>query len=83
MVQETEEFQDEDEINELKCEVEHGLEKFRVTHLPREAHKSSKAVTNADENMVRIPSTDNSDVKLNVARYLEPWSSIVFTSFLG
>ena len=32
MVQETEESQDEDEINELKYEVENGLEKFRVTH---------------------------------------------------
>ena len=65
-VQETEEFQDEDEINE-----------------PREAHKSSKAVTDADETMVRIPSTDDSDVKLDVARQLEPWSSIALTSFLG
>ena len=44
--------------------------------------KSSKAVTDADENMVRIPSTDDSDVKLNVAPELEPWSSIALTSFL-
>ena len=27
-----EKFHDEDEISELKYEVENGLEKFRVTH---------------------------------------------------
>ena len=48
-------------INELK----YGLEKFRVTHKPREAHKSSIAVTDADENMVRMPSTGDPQVKLN------------------
>ena len=32
MVQEAEKFQVEDEINELKYEVENGLGQFRVTH---------------------------------------------------
>ena len=31
--------------------------------------------------MVRIPSTDDSDVKLNVARQLEPWSSDAVSVF--
>ena len=65
--------QDEDDINELlKYEVENGLEKICVTHKPRETHKSSRAVTDADRNMVRIPSTNDSQVKLQVVLQLEP-----------
>ena len=78
MVQETEKFRDEDETNELKYEVENGLEKFRV----KRSQRSSRAVTDTDEDMVRILITD-SQTKLNVARQLEPWSSIALTSFFG
>ena len=34
-------------------------------------------------NMVRIPSTDDSDVKLNVSRQLEPLEFHCFDEFLG
>ena len=85
-MQEAEKYQDEDEVNESKYEAENGLEKSRVTVCntltegnPR---RSSRAVTDTDEDMVRILTTDDSQMKLNVVRQLEPWSSIALTSFL-
>ena len=77
MVFEAEKFRDEDKINELKCEVKNGLEKFHVAHFPREVHKSSKEVTNADEN---IPSNDDSEVKFATTGALK---FHCFNKFLG
>ena len=70
MVQETEKYRDEDEANESKYEAENGLERFRVTLCntltegnPR---RSSRVVTDTDEDSVRILITNDSHAKLNV-----------------
>ena len=84
-MQETEKHRDEDEADESKYEAEKGLEKFRVTvcNTLTEGNRwrSSRAVTDADEDMVRLITSD-SHVKLNVVRQLEPWSCIALASFL-
>ena len=51
-------YRDEDEANEPKCEAENGLEKFRVavciTLTEGNPRRSSRAVTDTDEDMVRL-----------------------------
>ena len=58
MVQEAEKYRDEDEDNESKYEAANGLEKSRVTvcYTLTEGNpqRSSRAVTDTDEDMVRI-----------------------------
>ena len=69
-----------------KYEAENGLEKFRVTvcNTLTEGNplRSSRAVTETDEDMVHILIIDDPHVKLNAVRQLEPWSSIALASFL-
>ena len=64
MVQEAEKYRDEDEVNESKYEAENGLENYRFatrnTLTEGNSWRSSNAVTDADENMVRILVTDDS-----------------------
>ena len=60
----------EDSAHESKYEAENGLEKFRVavcnTLTEGNPLKSSRAVTDTDEDMVRILITNDSRAKLNV-----------------
>ena len=85
-MQETERYRDEDEANESKYQAENCLDKFRVsvcnTLIEGNPWRSSRAVTNTDEDVVHILITDDSHVKLNVVRQPEPWSSIALMSFL-
>ena len=56
---------------------------LRVQHTDQgNPQESSRAVTDTDEDMVRILTTDDSQMKWNVVRQLEAWSSIALTSFL-
>ena len=85
-VQGTEKYRDDDEANESKYEAENGLERFRVTvcntlfFFKKKKQRNSRAVTDTDEDTVRILITD--DPQANVGRQLEPWSSMALTSFL-
>ena len=84
-MQEAEKYRDEDEANESKYEAENGQEKYRVTvcNTLTEGNRRriSRAVTDTDEDMVRILITDDSQAKLNVVLQLER-SSVALTSFL-
>ena len=66
-VQDAEKSRDEDEVNESKHEAESGLEKFRVnmriTQTEGNPQGRSRAVTDTDEDMDRILTTDGSHVK--------------------
>ena len=75
MVQEAEKYRDQDEANESKCEAAKSLENYRFTVCntltERNSWRSLRAVTDADENMIRILITDDSQAKLTVVRQLE------------
>ena len=63
-------YRDEDEANESKYEAENALDKFRVTVCNKltggNPRRSSRVVTDTDEDMVHILKTDDSRAKLNV-----------------